>query len=267
MVLVITADHRDIISMQHGILLKTVVITLALTVILSGVVILLVRRIVRPLQALTEAAEKLAQNEYDVHFTPGNTTEIAQLTATFKHMREKLRDHNELQQILAYRDSLTGFKNATAFNTWRNDFERQWQETPPEFAVLVLDINNLKGTNDQYGHEAGNQLIVAASRIIADTFKRSPVFRIGGDEFLVILRNRDLQNHENLIREVSASCEEKFLIWGNQTIPVSIAIGIAEYDPRMDSSFTDVFNRADSAMYENKRKKGTHEHTCLIRFL
>lgn len=252
--LVITADHRDMLNVKLGMLIKIAAITSVFTILISCVVIILVRRIVRPLKTLTEAAEKLAQNNYNIKISPSNTVEINQLNATVEHMVEQLQVHNKLQQNLAYRDSLTGLRNTTSFHAWVNDFERQLKEKTIVFGVLVLDLNYLKETNDNYGHEAGNKLIAAASKIIADTFKRSPVFRIGGDEFTVIIRNRDFLDHEELVKELYKACDKELMISDNQSVPISIAIGSAIYDPYIDTGFMDVFNRADSAMYENKRK-------------
>lgn len=103
----------------------------------------------------------------------------------------------------------------------------------PEYDVAVLDINFLKETNDRYGHEIGNQLIVAAAKIISDTFKRRPVFRIGGDEFVVILQNRDLHDYDELIKKLYKDCDEEMLLAGEHRISVNIACGRAEYDPHM----------------------------------
>jgi diguanylate cyclase (GGDEF)-like protein len=119
---------------------------------------------------------------------------------------------------------------------------------------MVLDINYLKETNDRYGHDIGNKLIVSAAHIISTIFKRSPVFRIGGDEFLVILRNRDLDELDTLVKKFDAECSNVIVETENENIPVSIAKGFARYDSQKDSNFIDVFNRADDAMYENKRE-------------
>ena len=56
----------------------------------------------------------------------------------------------------------------------------------PGFAITILDVNDLKKVNDNEGHKAGDQFIRDACRIICTTFKRSPVFRVGGDEFAVL---------------------------------------------------------------------------------
>ena len=122
------------------------------------------------------------------------------------------------------------------------------------FGVIVFDINYLKETNDRYGHDVGNKLIVSASHVISSIFKRSPVFRIGGDEFAVILQNRDLDEMEELFMKFDEECRNKSIETEKENIPVSIAKGFARYDSKKDSAFMDVFNRADDAMYENKRK-------------
>ena len=252
--LVVTADHNDIYSIRWQVLLKLIITTIVLTALLALIVTILVQKIVRPIKTLTEAAEKLARNDYHIDICHSNTKEIIQLNATFQHMTEQLREREKLQQMLAYRDALTGLRNTTSYKAWIGEFDKKRQENALEFGVLVLDINYLKEANDRYGHDVGNQLIVVAARIISDTFKRSPVFRIGGDEFVVILQNRDFHDFDKLIQKLYEDCDEEILLAGEQRIPVSIASGSAVYDPHIDNSFADVFNRADDVMYKQKRK-------------
>ena len=85
----------------------------------------------------------------------------------------------------------------------------------------MLDINNLKEINDTYGHILGDELIVTASRIICDTFKRSPVFRIRGDEFCVILQNKDLADREALFASFDSNCATTHIDKGN----IKLSIG------------------------------------------
>ena len=118
---------------------------------------------------------------------------------------------------------------------------------------MVLDLNYLKEMNDMHGHDAGNKLIVKAARLISDTFKRSPVFRIGGDEFVVILQNRDLKDCEELFESFDQDCTDTFVETDEEKIVLSIAKGFSRYDPAQDKKFLDVFNRADEEMYKNKR--------------
>ena len=253
MTLVLSASYNDIRQIRYDIALKILYVVLFLAVLFSLIVIFVVRRLVEPLKKLTDASQKLAKGNYDVEIVHSDTHEIKLLSTAFENMTLYLREHERQQHLLAHRDSLTGLRNTTSYKSWVNDFDEQIQSQKMDFGVIVFDVNNLKETNDRYGHDAGNKLIVAASRIISDTFKRSPVFRIGGDEFLVILQNSDLRNCEELTVKFDSECANVSAKTDEADINVSVAKGFARYDPERDLRFVDVFNRADNAMYENKR--------------
>jgi diguanylate cyclase (GGDEF)-like protein len=101
--------------------------------------------------------------------------------------------------------------------------------------------------------DLGNQLIVKASQIISSTFKRSPVFRIGGDEFSVILQGKDFQERDVLFAKFKSECEKSFIETEDGKIPISVAQGFSIFDSTNDTEFSDVFNRADDEMYKNKK--------------
>ena len=253
MTLVLSAKYSDIRQMRYEIVFKLLVVVVVLAALFSAIVVFVVRKIVEPLEKLTDASKKLTNGNYDVEIGDSNTYEIKLLSAAFESMAKHLREHEKHQRFLAYRDSLTGLRNTTAYKTWVTDFEKELQSDQSDFGVIVLDVNNLKEANDRHGHDAGNKLIVTAARIISTTFKRSPVFRIGGDEFVVILRNNDLDAREELVVKFDEECANTFVKTDEAEIAVSIAKGFARYDSGRDSQFADVFNRADDAMYENKR--------------
>jgi diguanylate cyclase (GGDEF)-like protein len=118
------------------------------------------------------------------------------------------------------------------------------------FAIGVFDINDLKIINDTEGHKAGDEYIKAAAKLLCTTFAHSPVFRIGGDEFAIFLRGDDYDRRNDLINEL------KKLILNNRnekTGPV-IAVGMSEFKQGSDTSIEEVFDRADTQMYENKRE-------------
>jgi diguanylate cyclase (GGDEF)-like protein len=156
---------------------------------------------------------------------------------------------------LAYRDALTGVKNSTAYNEMAVDIERSMRLGESlRYAILVADLNFLKRTNDIYGHEVGNQYIIKASKLICNVFKHSPVFRIGGDEFVVLLKNEDLENMDELVAKFDGYCESEVIRIGDYELPISIARGVAEYNPDFHTSFEDVFDCADREMYIHKNK-------------
>ena len=254
MTLVISASHDDIRQIRYEIAGKIVFVVLLLAVFFVLIVIFIVRRIVHPLNNLTEASVKLSNGDYDVEIIHSNTYEIKLLSTAFENMARNLKEHERLQHQLAYRDSLTGLRNTNSYKSWVADFEKEIESKSTDFGVMVLDINYLKEANDKYGHDTGNKLIVAAGQFISGIFKRSPVFRIGGDEFLVILQNRDLEDLDILIEKFDIECFNESVSADGENISVIIAKGFARYDSKKDSSFVDVFNRADDAMYENKRK-------------
>lgn len=253
MTLVLSASYADIRQIRNGITLRILCGTLVLAVVFSLIVTMVVKRIVKPLEELTDASKNLADGNYDVVSIPSDTYEIQLLSTAFENMTKSLREHKKLQYLLAYRDSLTGLRNATSYKSWKKDFEQEIQSSDQEFGVMMFDLNYLKETNDQYGHEVGNKLIVACARMIAGTFKRSPVFRIGGDEFLAVLQNDDLMDCEALCAKLDSECADSGIETEQGRIPISIARGFAKYDPGKDMQFVDVFNRADDDMYKNKR--------------
>ena len=254
MSLIISASYNDIKRIRYDIGFKILFVVLFLAVLFSLIAIFIVKKIVYPLKKLTDASVKLSNRDYDVETVHSSTYEIKLLSTAFENMALQLKEHEKLQHLLAYRDSLTGLRNTNSYWAWITDFDKEIGTKEIDFGIIVFDINYLKETNDRYGHDVGNHLIVGAAHIISTIFKRSPVFRIGGDEFLVILQNRDLDDMEELLKKFDEECLNKSVDTDKESIPISIAKGFARYDSKKDTSFIDVFNRADDAMYENKRE-------------
>ena len=254
MKLIISASYDDIRKIRYDIAFKILFVVVFLAVLFSFIAIYMVRRIVHPLKTLTEASVKLSNGDYDVEIVHSNTHEIKLLSTAFENMTLHLKEHEKLQHFLAYRDSLTGLRNTNSYKAWVTDFDKEIKDGNLDFGVMVLDINYLKETNDRYGHDVGNKLIAGVAGIISGIFKRSPVFRIGGDEFLVILQNRDLDEMELLLEKFDDECSNEAIMPDKEDVPISVAKGFARYNSGIDFKFVDVFNRADDAMYENKRK-------------
>ena len=153
-----------------------------------------------------------------------------------------------------YVDPLTSVRNKGAYADYMQELQDKLDNGEEmTLAIGILDCDNLKAINDGYGHDKGDEYLKAASRLICQTFQHSPVFRIGGDEFAVILKNDDYQNREQLVETFSRKSEEICSSAENGWDEVHVAIGIAEYDPRIDESLSDTARRADKIMYENKR--------------
>ncbi|MBQ7274164.1 MAG: EAL domain-containing protein [Clostridiales bacterium] len=165
-----------------------------------------------------------------------------------KKEKEHIQALNLANEI-ARRDSLTGTRNKTAYNEFEKDLQASIDENKnTSFGIVICDLNDLKLINDTQGHKEGDEYIKTACKLICRLFSHSPVFRIGGDEFVIILKDRDYDDRELLISSLRRQIENNIRL--NQG-PV-VASGMAEFDPVTDSNVEDVFKRADERMYEEK---------------
>ena len=150
---------------------------------------------------------------------------------------------------MANQDALTGVKSRHAYVEEEHKINaaiEQGSQAP--FALVLCDINDLKVVNDTQGHNAGDRHIKTACSIICNVFKHSPVYRIGGDEFLAILRGSDYEERESLMALLAIGNKERA-----KRGEVVVAGGMAEFHPWDDQTVSEVFERADTAMYENKK--------------
>ena len=171
---------------------------------------------------------------------------INNIDAQVRRDREFAHDLS-VARMQASRDSLTGVKNRSAYLDVEAKLDQRIRAGEKvQFAVVVCDLNNLKRTNDSFGHQAGDQLLKDACAIICGVFKHSPVFRVGGDEFAVISQGHDFDHMDELMARMRRSNARNEAHGG-----AVIASGMARYDH--DSSVAAVFERADRKMYEDKK--------------
>ena len=156
---------------------------------------------------------------------------------------------------VAYYDPLTKVKNRAAYEKKCEELEEDIFNLNARFAIVMADVNNLKKVNDEFGHDMGNEYIVGTCRLLSDIFKRSPMFRVGGDEFIIVLEGKDYANREELKKKAmteleKTSCNKEEKPWKRY----SAAIGMADYVQGEDMGVEEVFKRADEEMYSNKVK-------------
>ena len=151
-------------------------------------------------------------------------------------------------------DVLTSVKNIAAYTEKVADLSRKMvSKEQPKYAIVMCDINSLKYVNDNFGHDVGDTYIKNCCRIICNVFIHSPVYRIGGDEFVVVLQNSDYKNREFLMEKLVDDIIEAEKIGEYKDGKASLAAGIAVYDHKIDYSFADVVKRADAMMYKYKQ--------------
>ncbi len=165
-------------------------------------------------------------------------------------MRQEEEHRKLLSQAKAQAavDALTGVRNKHAYLEAEEAINRRIAEgSQPPFAISIMDVNNLKAVNDTSGHQAGDEVLREACRAICRTFQHSPVFRVGGDEFVVISQGGDYEHIEELTALISAHNEEALRSGG-----VVIACGTSRFEG--DHSVAEVFDRADRMMYGDKSR-------------
>ena len=171
---------------------------------------------------------------------------------TFVELDEKEERDRILGSVkkMAYKDPLTNVKNNTAYIEAKNNIDQMIKSGEmDQFGLVVFDVNNLKTINDTLGHEAGDRYIQRGSRLICNTFKHSPVYRIGGDEFIAFLEGEDYGSRVALIDQFNEKVENNIANEG-----VVVSAGLAVFDPEKDKDYDSIFERADTKMYARKRK-------------
>ena len=267
-------------------LYRSIFINLAVIICLGAALILVLLwwmrvHVTGPLKKLEDSVKEYAQsalgksNPDALLYTPPElkiNNEIKSLGKTIAAMSLNLRDYarnmdvankkveglegyvNKINDV-AYYDPLTKVKNLAAYEKKREELEEDIFNLNARFAIVMADVNNLKKINDEFGHDKGNEYLVGACRLLSDIFKRSPIFRVGGDEFVIVLEGRDYANREELknraveeLEKTASDMEEK--PWKRY----SAAIGMSIYVQGEDMGVEEVFKRADEEMYSNKVK-------------
>lgn len=247
----------------------------AASVILAGVVVVYITRGVRRKfesinSGLSELSEGLDTLMSEIKTNPDYEVSIAQANEQKDLVKDDVSDElgaldtkvrilqNEMGLYLdylrrrAYIDALTNVSNSISYYETVDAINAAIERGEADFWVIVFDINGLKELNDTFGHECGDYYIIGAARSLEKGFGRTCVFRIGGDEFAVISEDLGAEYVHDGLDVVMASVEE-FNASSEYDAVLSVSKGVAYYMPGQDTTFSDVFARADKIMYENKR--------------
>ena len=180
-----------------------------------------------------------------------------QLIVGVQNINEQVKRDQEYARNLSVErnkanfDALTGVKNKHAYIDVEARLNHQIEEREGvEFALAVCDINDLKTVNDTQGHQAGDRYLQRARTILCRNFKNSPVFRVGGDEFAVLMQGQDYLHAEEQVAALQ-EINRRNAAAGD----IVIACGLARYAG--DRNVAAVFERADRSMYANKHELKT----------
>ena len=248
--LYVTAPASEINSGWESMVWNMLIAALVILAVSSALLLSFTGRLTKPLRELTKAAKRVDDGDYGFTLDYDKNDEIGVLTRTFKQLAANTESRISSAEKMASVDPLTGVKNKNAYAQWEKDFDARIEKGEQEpFAAVVCDINGLKTVNDLHGHKEGDVCIKEACAKVCSAFSHSPVFRIGGDEFAVILTGEDYERREELVEQANAVPEDRSKIGPGETI----AAGMAEFDKDRHRSLSNVFEDADRAMYERKQ--------------
>ena len=247
--LYVCAPVSEINSGWEGMIRNIIIALFGILVVSIMAMLRFMGRLTKPLGDLTEAARQVDAGNYDFSLEYDKDDEIGILTNTFRQLATNTREKITNARKMASIDPLTGVRNKHAFGQWEDEIDMRIREGKQKpFAVVVCDINNLKAANDLYGHKVGDTCIKNASARICGIFSHSPVFRVGGDEFIIILTGEDLLLRDKLMERVNVLPRALSKIRAGETV----SAGMAVYDKDRHLSLMGVAEEADMAMYERK---------------
>ena len=151
-------------------------------------------------------------------------------------------------QITAMKDSLTGVKNRRAFVKEEKEINEAIADgSSGDFGIVVCNVMGVDEMIAAGSAKKADRIVSEACELVCDMFRHSPVYRLSGDQFTVILRDRDLKNEELIMKLLHTALDKN-----RQKGGAALATGISHFDPSIDRDLQSVFERANIATYENK---------------
>lgn len=250
MKLVVYAPVSEIYQESNAMLLRSGLIIL---IFISIILLLTVRisdKIIRPLKSITDATKKFSEGDWQAEIECDTNDELMALTDSIRSMADNTRNYIARINDMAFRDGLTGVKNKACYMSFIDVLRERAGNSDIRFGIVVLDVNGLKTINDKKGHEYGDELLKNASSLICRYFSHSPVFRTGGDEFVVVMESADYDNRDKIIEDFRNYMMLHRNDNADECTP-SVASGMACF-PEDSRDISEVFRLADERMYENK---------------
>lgn len=253
MAVVISVADKEIGRKRISVMIQDAFAVAAVLIVTSLLTLKFTGIIVKPIKHLTEVSKKIAAGDLDVEIECNTKDEIGVLASRYSDTVKMLKKYINKINKQAYTDAATDVGNKAAYQDAVQRIDKMSHHNDGDYAVLVMDINYLKMYNDKYGHEFGDMLISDASTIIKKVFGDYNIYRIGGDEFAVLINAPEDGLCEKLVKEFRAEQELFNRNAKHYELGVRIAIGYA-VNSADDNDYADVFKRADKQMYIDKQE-------------
>lgn len=173
-----------------------------------------------------------------------------QLCFLINPLRNAITHYEALHAAL--HDPLTRLLNRGSLNNTLQREMKMYERSQSPLSLIVMDIDDFKQINDQSGHLVGDDVLRAVADIISQTIRETDVaFRIGGEEFLVLMTNTDTNGANTLAERLREQVESCHISHKGELVHFTVSLGIAQY--RDNETQHELIARADQAMYQAKR--------------
>ncbi|MBB6427565.1 diguanylate cyclase [Sphingopyxis sp. JAI128] len=216
--------------------------------------------LVKPLNEIATVAHDVRlHRRFDKRVQPLGIAELDRLGGDINALLDELQGwqgHMESERaMLAHRashDTLTQMPNRAAFDEQLGQRIQAAETRGVRFALLFIDADNFKAANDNFGHAAGDAVLIALSARIKETLRKDDfAARIGGDEFIVIVELDDETRPDGLAARIRTSVAEPILLPGDETYRPAVSVGVAIFPDNGDDAIA-LLTAADAAMYADK---------------
>ena len=258
MILNVSVPVSEVNGPWQKMMKRTIWVSIGLLVIFVLLAWQFASHIIRPLTDLTKAAKKVDAGDYDVELKYGGRDEVGVLTSVFRslidhlkayisdlnNLNSKLQEDNLTLEAATIRDSLTGVKNRFAL---RRDYDTYYEK---DLHLLMLDIDDFKSVNDNYGHSIGDYLLKKTGDALLDNFGAEYSYRYGGDEFIVIIPDVDEAEFQKTLALLTSQLEEIYL--EDKKLPVHFSAGYVYGKSVLRDDLRLMLREADMLLYQAK---------------
>lgn len=240
-----TSEVTQLRSMMLYEILAESIVTIFLVIVIGTYT---VRRYMKPLEKLVEAFSSVKKGKYKKISPYGYATEFDEMIQVYNDTIRKLEEVHLALQGAADIDGLTGAYNRRSFDKIVELMKGELRSGSLDtLGIMLLDLDNFKKKNDRCGHLAGDDILKEFTAIAQSVVGNRSIFRFGGDEFAILLRNIPHKTFVSYAEEIRLQCAKKLT-------DCTVSIGVATY-PKNADTIEELLDFADKALYISKDTK------------
>lgn len=200
----------------------------------------------------------LEKGAHDYITKPFNEKELiarVKVHLKIKTLQDELKKKNAMLQKISITDELTKIYNRRYFMQRLKEEYLRAVRYNEKISLILMDLDDFKHVNDNYGHQAGDNILMKVARLMKLQLRACDIIaRYGGEEFIVILPYTDCHGACTLAERIRVALEANPFKFSKKTVIVTLSAGVASYPEHKSISYEDLIKKADEALYQAKNK-------------